>query len=70
MNRLNTLATGTGVSTSGAILRRAGFAENYIVPNPQGSALMLDNLGNSTYHSMQVQFTRRLLERLHRIPTT
>ena len=61
VNQLNTLATGTGVSTSGAILRRAGFAENYIVPNPQfASVSMLDNLGNSTYHSMQVQFTRRL----------
>ena len=31
------------------------------MPNPQfASVSMLDNLGNSTYHSMQVQFTRRL----------
>jgi hypothetical protein len=61
VNQLNTLATGTGVSTPGQILRRAGFPENYIVANPQfASILMLDNLGNSTYHSMQVQFTRRL----------
>src|SRR5215475_409186 len=61
VNSLSGLATGTGVGTTGQILRRAGFAENYIIPNPQfGPILMLDNLGNSTYHSMQIQFTRRL----------
>jgi hypothetical protein len=61
LNTLNTLATGTGVSTNGAVLRRAGFPENYIVPNPQYSGIsMLDNQGNSTYHALQMQFTRRL----------
>src|SRR5207245_286369 len=31
------------------------------VVNPQyGNVWMLDNLGNSTYHSLQLQFTRRL----------
>src|SRR6185369_10569351 len=43
------------------VLRRAGFPENYISVNPQYAAVsMLDNLGNSTYHSMQLQFTKRL----------
>src|SRR5205085_4819208 len=61
LNTLSTLATGSGSATNGAVLRRAGFPENYIVPNPQYSGIsMLDNLGNSTYHSLQLQFTRRL----------
>ena len=60
-NTLNTVTTGTGSSVNGAVLRRAGFPENYIVPNPQYNGIsMLDNLGNSTYHSLQLQFTRRL----------
>jgi len=58
---LNTNTTGTGSTSRGAILRRNGFPENYIVVNPQYAAVnMLNNLGNSTYHSLQVQFTRRL----------
>src|SRR5438093_3198742 len=61
VNTLNTLTTGTGSSSNGAVLRRNGFPENYVVPNPQfGGISMLDNLANSTYHSFQLQFTRRL----------
>jgi hypothetical protein len=61
VNTLNTLATGTGSSSAGAVLRRNGFPENYIVPNPQfGGISILTNPGSSTYHSMQLQFTRRL----------
>jgi Carboxypeptidase regulatory-like domain len=61
LNTLNTLTTGTGSTSNGAVLRRNGFPENYVVPNPQfGNILMLDSLGNSTYHSLQMQFTRRL----------
>jgi Carboxypeptidase regulatory-like domain len=61
INTLNTTNTGTGQSVTGAVLRRAGFPENYISVNPQYAAVsMLDNLGNSTYHSMQLQFTKRL----------
>jgi len=60
-NTLNTLTTGTGSSSAGAVLRRNGFPENYIVPNPQFAGIsMLTNTGSSTYHSMQMQFTRRL----------
>ena len=60
-NTLNTLTTGTGSSSNGAVLRRNGFPENYIVPNPQfGDILMLGNPSNSTYHALQLQFTRRL----------
>jgi hypothetical protein len=62
INTLNTLNTGvTGGAGNGQVLRRAGFPENYILVNPQyGNVSMLDNLGNSTYHSLQLQFTRRL----------
>jgi len=61
LNSLNTLTTGTGSTASGAVLRFNGFPENYIVPNPQfGGISMLTNPSNSTYHSMQLQFTRRL----------
>jgi len=61
LSTLNTLTTGTGSSNAGAVLRRNGFAENYIVRDPQyASVLMQDNLNNSTYHSLQLQFTRRL----------
>ncbi len=61
VNTLNTLSTGTGSSDRGAVLRRNGFPANYIVPNPQFAGVnMLNNLGNSTYHALQLQFTRRL----------
>jgi hypothetical protein len=65
LNTSNTCITGlpAGVTINGAVLRKNGFPENYIVPNPQYSGVsMLDNLGNSTYHSMQLQFTRRLIK--------
>jgi len=68
LNTLNTLtipAAGNPASpansVNGAVLRKNGFPENYIVANPQfASVSMLDNLGNSTYHSLQLQFTKRL----------
>jgi len=71
VNSLNTnLLTGTGSTNSGAILRRAGFPENYISVNPQYSAVsMLDNIGSSTYHAMQLQFTRRLTKGLSNTTT-
>jgi hypothetical protein len=63
LSTLNTLTTGTGSSNAGAVLRKNGFPENYIVPDPQyASVQMQDNLNNSTYHSLQLQFTRRLAE--------
>jgi len=58
VNTLNTLTTGTGSSNNGAVLRRSGFPENYIVVNPQYAGVsMLDNLGSSTYHALQMRFT-------------
>ncbi|HEY2383882.1 MAG TPA: carboxypeptidase-like regulatory domain-containing protein [Terriglobia bacterium] len=65
VNTLNTTNTGVtlpaGVTGNGFVLRKNGFPDNYIVTNPQyASVSMLDNLSNSTYHSLQMQFTRRL----------
>jgi len=61
-NSLNTTLNFTGNASvaSGSILRKNGFPDNYLVVNPQyASVLMLDNLGSSTYHSLQMQFTQR-----------
>ena len=71
VNSLNTnLLTGTGSTNFGAILRRAGFPENYISVNPQFSAVsMLNNLGSSTYHAMELQLTMRLTKGLSNTTT-
>jgi len=61
LNTLNTLTTGTGSASNGAVLRRNGFPENYIVPNPQFAGVsILGNPSNSTYHALQLQFNKRL----------
>jgi hypothetical protein len=58
VNSLNTNLLG---GDNGAALRRAGFAENYIVPSPQYSSVNIaGNESNSKYHALQLQFTRRL----------
>jgi hypothetical protein len=57
LNR-NTLVTGQG----GGLLRNSGlFPENFFVVNPQFNTVRLDaSASNSTYHSMQLQLTKRL----------
>ena len=72
MNSLNTLQIPTagnpilpnnGNSAAGAVLRYNGFPENYVVASPQYSSVnLIGNISNSTYNSMQVQFTRRLAQ--------
>src|SRR2546426_5652288 len=59
-NFLNTSTTVTG--QGGGLLRNSGlFPENFIVVNPQFMTVRLDgNPGNSTYHSMNLQVTKRL----------
>ena len=53
INRINTNLLG---GDNGTALRRAGYAENFIVPSPQYSiATVLGNLTNATYHAMQLQ---------------
>jgi hypothetical protein len=60
-----TLATanpywGAAAGTAGAVLRTAGYAENFIYANPAlSSATWTSNLGHSNYHSMQAQVTMR-----------
>src|SRR5438874_12104775 len=58
-NFLNSSSTGTG--EAGGLLRRNGFAENFIVVNPQFGSLQLHaNDDNSTYHSLQTSVRKRL----------
>jgi hypothetical protein len=55
---LNTNETG---GERGNLLRNAGLPENFIVTSPQFSeATYHTDPGNSTYHSMQLQVTKRL----------
>jgi hypothetical protein len=56
---LNSSTTVTG--RAGGLMLRNGFAENLIKVNPQFDNVYLDgNPSNSTYHSMQLQLTKRL----------
>jgi hypothetical protein len=59
-NFLNTSTTIT--NRGGGYIRNSGqFPEDYIVFNPQFSSVGVNgNLSNSTYHSMQIQVTKRL----------
>jgi len=58
-NALNTSTTVTG--HAGGLLARNGFPDNFIVANPQYSAVVEGtNPGSSTYHAMQLQVTKRL----------
>src|SRR5205823_13026924 len=44
----------------GAVMRINGFAENFISTNPQfTTANYLSNMGNTNYHSLQVEGTLR-----------
>src|SRR5207249_3573902 len=58
----NTLNTTTMVTLkAGGLLARNGFPDNFIVANPQYAAVVLNtNPGSSTYHSMNLQLTKRL----------
>lgn len=55
---LNSTADFTGVR--GGLLTRAGLPDNWIVANPQFSgAHFVGNFANSTYHSMQLNLSKR-----------
>jgi hypothetical protein len=59
-------------NSAGGIVRNAGLPENLITGNPQfstanpgtttlpGNATFITNIGDSTYHSMQLEVTKRL----------
>jgi hypothetical protein len=56
---VNGTAVATGVP--GGLLLTNGFTPNFIKVNPQFANVTLDgNTGNSTYHSLQLQLTKRL----------
>jgi len=53
--------TNAFTNENGGILRNAKLPENYFVENPQFSTVTLNaNGGNSTYHSLILQVTKRL----------
>src|SRR5207237_789969 len=55
---LNTSTTVTG--KAGGLLSQNGFPANFIVANPQYQAVIMgNNPGSSTYHSMNVEATKR-----------
>src|SRR5262249_48487352 len=56
-NFFNTSTLGTG--QIGGLLRQNGFPENFIKRNPQFNGVALQgNADNSSYHSLQAQFTK------------
>jgi hypothetical protein len=58
---LNSNATLAGGVPGGLLLGTGEFPQNFIKVNPQFGTVTLDgNPGNSTYHSMQLQVTKRL----------
>ena len=63
----NFLVTSTNVTgQGGGFIRNGGLAEDFLVPYPQFSQVGLNaNPSNSTYHSMQVQLTKRLSHGLY-----
>ena len=49
-----------GTRSQGGLLRANGYPENFIVASPQFNQVdVYDNGDNSTYHSMQLQLTKR-----------
>jgi hypothetical protein len=56
---LNTQTTVTG--QAGGLLKNGGLPDNWLVVNPQYAAVVMGtNPGSSTYHSMNLQVTKRL----------
>jgi hypothetical protein len=56
---LNTSTTVTGFA--GGLIKNGGLPDNFVVVNPQFNNVTLNgNPGNSTYHSLQLQVTKRL----------
>jgi len=59
-NALNTSTQGT-TTGAGGLIKNGGLPDNWLVPNPQYAAVVLmTNPGSSTYHSMNLQVTKRL----------
>jgi hypothetical protein len=57
---LNTTTAGTTLG-AGGIIKNGGLPDNWLVANPQYAAVVMNtNPGSSTYHSMNLQVTKRL----------
>jgi hypothetical protein len=56
---LNTSTTVTGLA--GGLIKNGGYPDNFVVVNPQyGPVVLQTNPGSSTYHSLNMQVTKRL----------
>ncbi len=57
---VNSTSSAAAGGVAGGLLRANGYPENFIVASPQFNQVdVYDNGDNSTYHSMQVQLTKR-----------
>src|SRR6185295_5126609 len=57
---LNTTTAATTLG-AGGIIKNGGLPDNWLVSNPQYAAVVMGtNPGSSTYHSMNLQLTKRL----------
>src|SRR4029453_7028486 len=60
-NTLNSTTLFTSPPLAGGLIKNGGLPDNWLVPNPQYAAVvMMTNPGSSTYHSMNLQVTKRL----------
>jgi len=58
-NALNTNPTVTNLA--GGLIKNGGYPDNFVVVNPQyGPVVLQTNPGSSTYHSLNIQVTKRL----------
>src|SRR6185369_4882556 len=54
-------ASTTITNQAGGLIKNGGFPDNWLVVNPQYAAVVMNsNPGSSTYHSMNLQVTKRL----------
>jgi hypothetical protein len=60
LNTNATLAPGANFGKPGGLLLNGGLPENFIVVSPQyGTVNLIDNISNSTYHSLQAHVVKR-----------
>ena len=65
INTNQTLAPGANAGKPGGLLLNAGLPQNFIVVSPQyGQVNLVDQIGGSTYHSLQTHVSKRFSQGL------
>jgi hypothetical protein len=65
INNNQTLAPAPNNGRPGGLLLNAGLPQNFIVVSPQyGTVNLIDNIGSSTYHSLQTHVSKRFSQGL------